>query len=113
MKNKMLQWFCTGKVGLSSKAMVCAVIGLPCDGDYPRDPDDLNRCLLLLEMVPEVRRSFHKIAAINDQWRRLIARWNEVEQCFVDEVGLGWSKGISAPRTYDLMQQIQRAQVVG
>ena len=58
MEKKILNWFATGKVGVSSKAMACAAAGLEQDktwfNNHPSDPDDLNRCLLLLEQVPEI-----------------------------------------------------------
>lgn len=106
MKDKILNWFATGRVGSSSKAMACAAAGLPSDKSHPYDPDDLNRCLLLLEAVPEVRNNMDKVAAINERWGALVARWGEVEQCFLEEVGLNWSKGNRAPKTYKLMKDI-------
>lgn len=106
MKDKILDWFATGRVGASSKAMACAVADLPHDKSHPYDPDDLNRCLLLLEAVPEIRNQMDKVASISGTWGKLVARWDEVEQCFLDEVGLNWCKARSAPKTYELMKQI-------
>jgi hypothetical protein len=106
MKDKILDWFAAGRVGASSRAMACAAADLPHDKSHPYDPGDLNRCLLLLEAVPEIRNQMDKIAAISDTWGKLVARWDEVEQCFLDEVGLNWRKANSAPKTYELMKQI-------
>jgi hypothetical protein len=106
MKDKILGWFATGRVGASSRAMACAAADLPHDKSHPCDPGDFNRCLLLLEAVPEIRNQMDKIAAISDTWRKLVARWDEVEQCFLDEAGLNWWKANSAPKTYELMKQI-------
>lgn len=110
MKDKILNWFATGKVGISSKAMACAAAGIEYGGNFPphtpSDPDDLNRCLLLLEQVPEIRNHFDKVATISDQWAALMERWAEVEQCFLDEVGLNWCKGERAKKTYELMKSI-------
>lgn len=107
MKDKILNWFATGRVGASSKAMACAAADMPNDGSHPYDPDDLNRCLLLLEAVPEIRQHMNKIAGINDTWAKLVKRWDEVEQCFIDEVGLNWVKGRKASKTYELMKEIR------
>lgn len=107
MKDKILQWFATGRVGASSKAMAMSVLELPVDGSYPHDPDDLNRCLLLLEAVPEIRQHMNKVAAMNATWSKLVARWDEIEKCFLDEVGLNWSKGGRAKKTYDLMKEVR------
>lgn len=106
MKDKILNWFATGRVGASSKAMALAAVEMPHDRSHPYDPDDLNRCLLLLDAVPEIRNHMDKVAAISDTWAKLVERWSEVEQCFLDEVGLNWTKGDRAPRTYELMKAI-------
>ena len=46
IKDSILEWFANGRVGVSSKAMACAVIELPQDdkwgNDHPHDPDDFN-----------------------------------------------------------------------
>lgn len=113
MESKLLRWFAGGQVGSSSKAMACAAADLPtrykndrCE--HPYDPGDLNRCLLLLEAVPEVREHFPKIAALSPAWARLIERWDELEATFLEEVGLNWSKGTKGPKTYALMEEIIR-----
>ena len=106
IQTKVLSWIATGRVGASSQAMAMAACGLPSDGSYPHDPDDLNRCLLMLEAVPEVRAHFDKIAALGVVWGRLIARWGEIEEALLDEVGRNWSKARSAPKTYQLMKEV-------
>src|SRR5690606_19342598 len=106
IQTKVLNWIATGRVGASSKAMAMAACGLPNDGSYPSDPADLNRCLLMLEAVPEVRQRFETIAAFGIVWKRLIGRWDEVEASFLNEVGFNWSKGESAPKTYQLMKEV-------
>lgn len=107
IQTKVLNWIATGRVGASSKAMAMAACGLPNDGSYPHDPDDLNRCLLLLESVPDVRDHFEKIAALGVVWERLIGRWADIEASFLDEVGLNWSKAQAAPKTYALMRDVK------
>ena len=111
IQSKVLNWIATGmiatgRVGASSKAMALAACGLPSDGYYPTDPSDFNRCLLMLEAVPEVREHFDKIAALGVVWERLISRWDEIESCFLEEVGHNWCKASAAPETYDLMKQV-------
>lgn len=110
IQSKVLNWIATGRVGASSKTMAMTACGLPSDGSYPFDPSDFNRCLMLLEAVPEVREHFDKIAALGIVWGRLIGRWAEIEACFLDEVGLNWSKAQSAPKTYDLMKEVMGEQ---
>jgi hypothetical protein len=38
MKDKVLNWFGTGEVGESSKAMALHLCGATCNGAYPSDP---------------------------------------------------------------------------
>jgi len=89
--------------------MACAAAGLPQDrfgGSHPYDPADFNRCLLLLEKAPEIRKHFNKVSDVSETWKKLIDRWDEVEKTFIDEVGYNWSKCDSAPKTYELMKSI-------
>ena len=107
MKDKIGRWLLMGKTGISSKAMARAVLG-ECQEwtchNHPCDPDDLNRCLILVADVPEMRDHFHKIAALSTVWARLIDNWDRLETCFVDEVGVDWCKAKSAPKTYAAMK---------
>ena len=112
MNKAILNWFATGEVGVSSKAMACAIAGLDVDktwatfGNHPSDPSDFNRCLKFLKAVPEAKEHLHKVAEISKVWAELVERWDEVEQCFIDEVGFDWCKGKAAKKTYDLMKSI-------
>lgn len=106
MCKKILAWFATGSVGESSKAMACAVAGLPNNRSHPYDPADFNRCLLLLDAVPEIKKHMDKVAAISETWGKLVARWGEVEQCFLGEAGRNWSCRKAAPQTYQLMKDV-------
>ena len=106
LKENVLNWIATGRGCSSSQAMALAACGIPTRGDYPSDPAVLNRCLLLLEAVPEVRAHFDKIAALGAVWAKLIDRWAEVEASFIDEVGLDWSKQGRAEKTWALMKEV-------
>ena len=105
MREQILQWLMNGRVGASSKAMATHLCGLRCDGSYPLDPGDLNRCLLFLQDVPEARAELPKMATVNKVWAALVERWSEIEAMFLAEVGLDWCKAESAPKTYKLMQK--------
>lgn len=103
---RVTDWLLTMNTGMSSKAMLNCALGRPSTRDWPHDPADFNRCLLLLAAVPEVRGSFADIRLLGPQWERLIDHWDQVEQSFLDEVGLDWTKGHEAPKTYKLMRTI-------
>lgn len=75
-------------------------------GSHPLDPDDFDRCLRLLEYVPEMRPHLHRMKEVSYVWAALVERWEEIERSHLDEVGLSWTKAGSAPKTYELMQSI-------
>jgi hypothetical protein len=105
---KIAHWFATGHVGVSSRTMA-SFLGLGIrKGDYshPHDPDDLDRCLQLLEAVPELRPYIANLAALSPEWEALVRRWDEIERSHLDEVGLRWTKANRAPKTYELMRSV-------
>ena len=108
IKNKLLKWFARGKVGASSKTMARIAAGMPHHpfSCYPLDPSDFNRCLLLVDKVPEVRNYFEQIASLSPQWNALIQNWDELAKTFNHEAGLDWCKATSAPSTYALINAV-------
>ncbi|MEL3893148.1 hypothetical protein [Pseudomonas aeruginosa] len=73
----------------------------------PSDPSDLGRCLRLLELVPEWKARISEMAIHGREWAALVSHWEELHQLMDDEVGIDWSKGNSALRTYERMKAIQ------
>src|SRR5690348_9189841 len=107
-QTRTLEWLANGETGMSSETMAFWLgFGVkPECISHPYDPDDLDRCLRLLFVVPEMRPHLQKMAELSEAWKRLIAHWDEIEQSHLDEVGLGWTKGRAAPKTYALMQEV-------
>jgi hypothetical protein len=103
LESKVLNWFATGEVGLSSRCMASALTGRAFDGSHPHDPDDFYRCYKLLVAVPELRPRLHWLARISREWSTLVAHWDEIERTLIDEIGADGKKGLRAPRTYELM----------
>lgn len=108
LMHKVLLWFATGRVGESSKCMATYLTtGVkPPYAAYPHDPDDLNRCLLLLKAVPELREHLPKMAKLNQQWEELVNNWDVLEKSFINEVGLNWCNGGRATITFKAMKQM-------
>lgn len=108
MERKILEWLANGRTGCSSKVMAFASIGIEHQDSpfHPSDPADLNRCLLLVEMVPEIKSKFPEIAKISDEWAQVISHWDELEAMFIKEVGRDWSQGREAPLTYRFMKKL-------
>lgn len=100
-------WLLNGRVGLSSKA-ICSHMTGNVEQDrwnYPSDPDDLNRCLLLLDLIPEWKGRMSEMAQYGKRWAGLAANWTSITDCFINEVGLNWSHGDKASRTYSRMKE--------
>lgn len=104
---ELLAWMGGGDTGMSSECMALHLSGICSNDDsHPHDPDDLGRCMRLLFRVPALRSRLAKMATVSPAWAALVARWDELERCMADEVGIGWHKGRSAPKTYALMRSI-------
>lgn len=76
---KVLKWALTGKTGLSSKCMAAHLTGNECDGNYPHDGSDFDRCIGLLAAVPELRPFLPKMAEVNRYWAALVSKWDAIE----------------------------------
>jgi len=106
MRDKILKWLLTGRVGCSSKAMAACLVGVDGRNDHPHDPDDFNRCLLFLKVVPEARGHFDDLKKISKEWSNLIDRWDEIETCFLNESGIDGCKNPRSTLTYKLMKDV-------
>lgn len=105
-------WIVGSDSGLSSKAIWAHMMdaGPPRYGwDHPRDPADFGRCHRLLNLIPEWKARLPEMATRSDTWARLVARWDEIAESMENEVGIDWSRGLSAPKTYKLMRSIIEA----
>lgn len=107
LENKILNWFATGSTGESSKAMAFAAAGIQATNkSHPSDPSDFNRCLMLIKVAPEIKLQMNKVALLSDSWEKLVLHWPDLEQCFIEEAGLNWTKNSKAPKTYKMMKAI-------
>ena len=107
--SKLLEWYRKSDVGISSKAMVAVMLGDKPEWPrycYPLAPADFNRCLMLVEAVPDVALFMGEISRICPVWKALVDRWDEIKDVFIGEVGLNWSNGGKASKTFKLMRSI-------
>lgn len=107
--DNLQRWLMVGERGESSNAIVAHLRGLPGlrKTAHPHDPDDLKRCLKLLEEVPELKADFPKMRFVSPTWGALVEHWTELTALFFEEGGENWRTGPwSAPRTFVRMQQL-------
>lgn len=107
---RVSQWIVGEDTGISSIAIWSTMMGVQPEEGFcaPSDPSDLGRCLRLLELVPEWKERISEMAIHGREWAALVSQWDELHQLMDDEVGIDWSKGNSALRTYERMKAIQR-----
>lgn len=107
------RWLAIGERGSSSDAIVAHLRGAHTDDPkaYPHDPDDLHRCLMLLQDVPELVADFSRMAEVSPVWAALVARWPELVSMLEEEAGADWraKSTWAAPRLFALMRQIIEA----
>jgi hypothetical protein len=100
------KWVVGTDTGTSSRAVWGFMLGVGRSEATPSDPADLGRILRLLEIIPEWKPRVPHLAQLGEEWKALVDRWDELAGTMDDEVGIDWSKGDSASRTYDLMKEI-------
>lgn len=102
----VFKWMRGHDCGASSEAIAMHMMAGWCDGSYPYDPSDLGRCLRLLKQFPEWKPRMREMAAYGPAWAAYVSRWDDMAACMDAEVGIDWSKGRRAHKTYDLMHEL-------
>ncbi|MDA8647049.1 hypothetical protein N9M08_07010 [Porticoccaceae bacterium] len=104
----LLKWFSSGNICKSSRTLACASAGLEFKKvAHPKTPEDINRCLILLKTVPELRLPMqHKMPCLSESWAALTEQWDDIESIFLEEAGLGFIKSAYAPKTSALLREI-------
>lgn len=104
------EWMRHGERGISSNSIFEAMTGVPAVGTWghrpPSDPDDLRRCRLLLEAVPEFAARIGEMAIHGRGWERIAPIWPQLCATMDEEVP-DWRDGGDgrAPRTYAMMKK--------
>lgn len=108
-KQKALQWIVGGDTGISSETLWATMMGVKRDWpSYPHDPSDIGRCFRLLKLIPSWKKRLGEMRRLGPCWRVLVKHWDELEKMMDEEVGIDWSKGRSAPKTYERMCELLR-----
>lgn len=83
-KDKMIEWIGCHTVGISSRTMWCAIMGVKCrEADTPRDADDFSRCYDLYRFSELTPADLQKVANIYPYWRPIIDQWDELCEMYV------------------------------
>lgn len=102
------RWLLDGEVGSSSMTIWHVMTGESMrrgwDPKPPLDPDDLRRCLLLLERFPAWRERLHEVAARYPEWTRLVDEWDDLAAALHSE--LARTPGL-AVETYKRMKLME------
>lgn len=104
-------WLAFGERGISSNTIVSTLFGIDANkgwcGSYPHDPDDLTRCVKLIESCPSVVERFDLMRYVGPVWAGLVDAWPELVAMLNEEIP-NWRTrvGGSAPKTYARMREI-------
>jgi hypothetical protein len=107
-KSAEMKWLTGYDTGISSKVIFAVMtdrtgeITLDERGN-PWDPSDFGRCYRLLKLFPAWRARIGEMAAVSPRWAALVARWDELEKLYEEEM-----PQIRAPQLYALMQELTR-----
>lgn len=89
-KTKMLEWIGTRHVGVSSRTMWCALMGVARDGDgshsgfdVPYDWDDFSRCYDLVTYGEVTKEELQKVVEAFPFYKPIIDRWDELVEAYL------------------------------
>jgi hypothetical protein len=109
-------WLAAGEKGISSCVLFRRLSGVTpkqisdTETGHPHDPDDLRRCLLLLDAVPEFQARLPEMANVSPYWAALVPHWDRLTALFESECPrANWENpppGAKAPQTYRAMREI-------
>lgn len=95
-KTKMLEWIGTRHVGVSSRTMWCALMGVARDGDScyagfdaPHDSDDFSRCYDLVNYGEVTKEELQKVVEAFPFYKPIIDRWDELVEAYLSPGGKG------------------------
>ena len=95
-KTKMLEWIGTRHVGVSSRTMWCALMGVARDVDscyagfdVPYDRDDFSRCYDLVTYGEVTKEELQKVVEAFPYYKPIIDRWDALVEAYLSPGGKG------------------------
>ena len=96
-KDKMIEWIGSHKVGISSKTMWCAIMGVKCyEEGIPCDADDFSRCYDLYRFCELTQADLQKVANIYPYWQPIIDQWDELCEMYAAKNYSGVNERLNA-----------------
>lgn len=96
--NKMLEWIGTHHVGISSRTMWCALMGVANSEtptyfgfDVPRDTDDFSRCYDLVTFCEVTNDELQKVVEAFPYYQPVIEEWDNLVAAYLNKSGRGRS----------------------
>ncbi len=104
-------WLGNGERGTSSESIVQHLTGILVARRWgicaPCDPDDLRRCRLLLEAVPELAPRFGEMASASGVWAELVEIWDDLCATMDREAPAWRTHGGNCSKTFRMMQDAE------
>lgn len=104
-KTKMLEWIGTRDVGVSSRTMWVALMGVArgvndYNGgfDVPHDSDDFSRCYDLVKYGEVTKEELQKVAEAFPYYKPIIDRWDELVEAYLSTGSKGVFKILEGTR---------------
>lgn len=95
-KTKMLQWIGTRNVGISSRTMWCALMGVANSEtptyygfDTPHDWDDFSRCYDLVVYGEVTKEELQMVIEAFPFYKPIIDRWDHLVEAYLSPDGKG------------------------
>jgi len=100
---KIARWFKVGSRGVSSMSMAYIATGATMGQfDAPYDPSDFGRCYELIQVAPEIKDDFPKIAQLVPQFAGILQHWDELCTIYERDKPTGKSEEL-----YQRIQQLR------
>jgi len=111
IRNNLITWLASGERGISSDTIVQHLTGITClkrpwHASHPHDPDDLTRCRMLLEQVPELAAEFPRMKDASPSWHALVTHWQELCDMMDAEAPQWRDRNGRCPKTYARMSEL-------
>ena len=104
---ELQEWILNGQVGISSKTMWGALMGIKVkENDKPYDPDDFSRCYKLVKQCNIPINDLQKITKAYPYWKPYIDNWQKLTDMYERNDKENWlnSKEIGM---YEFMKELR------